>query len=62
MLDPFSLLGRLLIATFVIAGYVIAGAAESLWYAVFHRVDRIGDAVGDTLRGIVTAIADVFRR
>jgi hypothetical protein len=62
MLDPFRLASRLLIATFVIAGYLIACIIESTWYLVHNTRYRIGSAIGETLRGIVSAIADVFRR
>ena len=62
MLDPFTLTGRMIVAMFAIIGYVFAGICESLWYLAYNRRDRIGYALGGTLRAIVDAIACVFRR
>ena len=61
MLDPFRLTVRLAVVFFTILGYFLAGACESLWYALHRRPDRIGGALGDTLRGMVHALATVFR-
>lgn len=61
MLSPFRLMARLTIAFFVITGYLVVGLCESIWYSYHGRRDRIGAAMGATGRGIVDALADIFR-
>jgi hypothetical protein len=61
MLDPFKMTCRLLVAMFIICGLLVAGLVESAWYVAHNARYRIGSAIGETLRGIVHAIAAVFR-
>ena len=53
LLDPFRLTGRLVLAMFVIGGYLFVAICESIWYTFHGRFDKIGDAIGATGRGIV---------
>lgn len=61
LLDPFKLFGRMLVAGFRIAGYVVVSLVESAWYLAHLRPDRVGEAIGALGRGVTDAIADVFR-
>ena len=61
MLDPFRLTGRLIVAMFVVFGYLMVGMCQGIWYAFHRRGDKIGDAIGATGRGIVDALGNVFR-
>jgi hypothetical protein len=61
MLDPFKLMTRLFVAFFTIFGYLVAGFCESVWYLTHARPDRVGAAMGDTMRGIVNALAAILR-
>ena len=61
MLDPFRLTVRLAVAFFTIFAYLLAAAVESCWYLLHQRPDRIGGALGDSLRASVSALAAVFR-
>jgi len=58
---PFKLFGRLLIAGFKITGYCISYGGQMLWYLIYRRPDRVGDAIGELGRSITDAIGDVFR-
>lgn len=62
MLDPFKLFGRLILAMFMIAGYFLVFLAQVIWYLIFRRSDKIGDAFGDFGRYTVNAMAGVFGR
>ena len=62
MPDPFRMTGRLIFAVLMILGYLMVGICQSLWYASHHRTDQIGDALGETGRAMIDAIAGVFRK
>ncbi|MEI9975279.1 MAG: hypothetical protein WDO73_26390 [Ignavibacteriota bacterium] len=62
MLDPFKLFGRLLLAILRIGGYLFVFLAQILWYLMYRRGDKIGDAFGEFGRHTVDAMADVFGR
>lgn len=56
MLDPFKFTMRLSVLCFVIFGHLVAGLWEAAWYVMHGRRDRVGAAIGDTMRGIVNAL------
>jgi hypothetical protein len=60
MPDPFKLFGRLVLAGFKVTGYVLTGAAETVWYLSHGRKDLLGQVIGDLGRGITNAVAGVF--
>ena len=62
MLDPFKLFGRLILATLRIGGYLVVFVIQVVWYLLYRRTDKIGDAFGDFGRYTVNAMADVFGR
>lgn len=62
MLNPFRLLGRILIAGCKICGYSISFGAQSLWYLIYRRPDRIGASIGSLGSATTDAIAEIFRR
>ena len=61
MHGPLKLFGNLLLATFRISGYFVVCIAQTIWYAVSRKPDKIGDALGYFGRGTVDAISDIFR-
>jgi hypothetical protein len=60
LLDPFKLLGRLLVAGFRIIGYGAVFVVQVCWYLTHLQPDKVGDAVGYFGRGVVDALAEVF--
>jgi hypothetical protein len=60
-MDPFKLFGRLLVLGFKVFGFLLVFMAEASWHILHLRFDRIGDAIGETGRSIVSAFGDAFR-
>jgi hypothetical protein len=61
MPGPFKLFGNLLLAGFKIFGYFLVCVAQSIFYALSRRPDKINDAFGYLGRGTVDAISDIFK-
>lgn len=60
--DPFKLMGRFLVASFQITGYVLTFAAQTGWYLAHAKPDKIGDALGLLGRSITDALGDALRK
>lgn len=61
-MDPFKLIGKLLVATFVISSLLFVFIVQVVWYLVNRRPEKVGEAFGYLGRGVIDAIADIFRR
>jgi hypothetical protein len=59
--DPLRLLGRMLVATFRIVGYLLVFLVQMCIYLAYRRPDKVSDALGFLGRGVTDAVADVFR-
>jgi hypothetical protein len=62
MLDPFKLFGRLLLALFKIAAFTFVFLAQIVWFLIYRRPDKIGDAMGWYGREVVESFAAIARR
>ena len=60
-MDPFRIFGRVVLATFRIAGYFSVSIVQIIWYVAHMRRDKLGDVIGDFGRSSVDAVADIFR-
>jgi len=61
-MDPFKLFGRLLLLSFKIAGYLLTGIVQTIWYLAHGKTDRIGDVIGCFGRSATDAVSDVFSK
>ena len=60
--DPFKLMGRFLVASFQITGYVLTFITQICWYFMHGQSDKIGDALGFLGRSITDALGDALRK
>jgi hypothetical protein len=60
-MDPFKLMGRVMLAAFKITGYLVACLAQAIWYVAHGQRELIGDAIGYFGRDTTNAIAEIFR-
>lgn len=62
MINPFTLMWRLLVASFRIIGYVLVFLVQVFVYRSRRSPQyKIGDAIGQLGTSIVDALGDVFR-
>jgi len=61
MSSPFRLFKKLLIALFKITGYFFVFVMQVMWHLIHLQFDKIGEAIGEFGRGVVDAIADIFK-
>lgn len=61
MPGPFELFGGILLATFKITGLLFVSVIQAAWYLIFRKPDKVGDVFGYLGRGVVEAIADIFK-
>jgi hypothetical protein len=61
MLDPFKLFGRLLLAFAKVVAFTAVFLAQVLWFMLYKRPDKIGDAMGWYGREIVESFASIVR-
>ena len=62
VLDPFVLLGRIVLAAFQIVGYSLAYGFQALWSIGHSRRDKVGDAVAVWGKAVIDSLVAVFRR
>lgn len=55
-------IAKLYIAAFKVVGYTLVYAARAIWFAARGRLDKSRDAMASLGRGMVDAIADIFRK
>lgn len=60
-MDPFKLMGRMVLAAFKVTGYFVACLVQALWYVAHGKRDMVGDAIGYFGRDTTNAIAEIFR-
>ena len=61
MPDPFKLFGRLFIASFIITGYFFVFLIQTIWFVIFRKFDKIGDAFGYLGRKVADEFGGLFR-
>lgn len=59
--NPFNLMGRLMLASFRIAGYSAVYLAQAIWFGAYGRRDKFGDTLGYWGKATTDALADIFR-
>lgn len=62
MPDPFKLFGRMFVMCIVTTGYVFVFIIQSIWYVIFGKFDKIGDAFGYLGRKVADEFGGLFRR
>jgi hypothetical protein len=60
--DPFRLLGRLLLVGGKIAAYLLTGIVQALWYLSHRKTEKIGDVIGWFGRSVTNAVAEAFEK
>ena len=59
--DPFKLFVRIFVMSFVITVYVCVFIIQSIWYVIFGKFDKIGDAFGYLGRKVGDEFGGIFR-
>ncbi len=54
-------MGRLMLASFRIAGYSAVYLAQAIWFGAYGRRDKFGDTLGYWGKATTDALADIFR-
>jgi len=62
MLDPFKLMGRLMLAFFKITGYTVVYLSQAVWFGAHGRRDKLGDTMGFWGKATTDALADIVRK
>ncbi|NCO33106.1 MAG: hypothetical protein AUJ92_15365 [Armatimonadetes bacterium CG2_30_59_28] len=60
--NPFALLARAVVASFEIAVHIGIGLFQTIWFVANGRKDKVGDAVGDMMKGISDAMVRMFHK
>jgi hypothetical protein len=62
VIDPFKLFGRLVMAFLRAGAFTLVFLSQVVWFLIYRRPDKIGDAMGWYGREVVDSFAAIIRR